>query len=91
MASNFQIVFCLSEKQKREILDKYSVKIKVSWIDETFREKYYHFCLHCGRIYSKTGIYYHRENVSLTEAEINRFVAGFSSTCKDIKTSSSGI
>ena len=60
-----------------KFLKNFSVKFKITPIDDVYQEKYYHCCLHCGRVMSKSGIFYHRENVSLTDADINRYVTGF--------------
>ena len=77
MASNFEIIFCLSERQKRDVWKNFCLKIKILWYDGSLQEKYFFYCVHCGKILSRTGMFYHRENMSLTGEEINRFVVDF--------------
>ena len=64
-------------KRKAGIFQKCCLKFKVIWVEEDVNEKYFFYCLHCGQIFSWTGMYYHRENADLSDEEINSFAIDF--------------
>ena len=68
MAANFTFQFVLSQKEKDKICQSCCVKIDVFRDGRRFQRKYY--CLHCEKVYSRSGMHVHRNTFSLLPEDV---------------------
>ena len=59
MTSNYEIQYCLSEKEKAKILQNACVRLSVKWNDGVPQTKNFYHCLHCNITFSRSAIRYH--------------------------------
>ena len=75
MASNYSFVFRLKPKEKEKICRNCCVKIDVFFRGDKIIRKYY--CLHCEKIYSRSGMYCHRLVITHPQSVVEELKASF--------------
>ena len=58
MASNYSFSFLLKPKERDKICRNCCVKVDVFFQERRVRRKYY--CLHCEKLYSRSGMHFHK-------------------------------
>ena len=67
--------FIQSEKEKDKIFHKFCVKVKVFGFDGSVRKQYY--CLHCQKLYCRSGFHRHSTRTTVSQEDKNRLAGNF--------------
>ena len=75
MTTNNVFEFMLSEKEKDKIFLKFCVKVQVFLFNGTSIRKYY--CLHCRRLFCRSGFHRHRLRQRIPHEDIHKLAEHF--------------
>ena len=76
MAAHFELNYCVSDLKTDKLVKNCRLRIRVRWYDTDWLEKYF-FCLHCQKVFSRTGFYYHKNTFTFTVQQVEEVIADF--------------
>ena len=77
MAANFHIQYCLDETETKRICQNICVKFYIFWFDTTFMKKQFHYCIHCGYVFGRSGFHSHKQTFTLEPEHVRFLEADF--------------
>ena len=77
MAPNFELTYSLDDLKPEKLVQNCRLRVTVSWRDIVMMEKDFFYCLHCQKVFSRTGFYYHKFRFSYTLREVEVIAADF--------------
>ena len=75
MTPIFELKHCLGDLKTEKLVKNCRLRLTVRWCDTGWFEKHFFYCLHCKKVFSRTGFYYHKFTFTLTPQEVEVLLA----------------